>query len=268
GREVGAVRGVVASVLALLEGGATHVAVATDHVIRSFRNDLWAGYKDGSDVDPAIAEQFGPLEEALAELGVCVWPMTEFEADDALAAGAALAAADDRVARVLVCTPDKDLAQCVGGVVFQWDRRRDVVYDAAAVRAKFGVGPESIPDYLALVGDSADGFPGLAGWGPKSAAAVLARYGSIDDVPADAARWDVAVRGAARLAETLAAGRELARLFREIATVRTDAPVSAAVDDLRWTGPRDGFAALCEELGSAGTARRATELAAARAGTA
>lgn len=281
GREFGAIRGVLNSILSLLADGATHIAVATDHVVQSFRNEMWDGYKDGSDLDPDIAVQFGPLEEALVALGVCTWPMMEFEADDGLAAGAALAATDSRVGRVLVCTPDKDLAQCVGGKVFQWDRRKNVVYDTAGVREKFGVSPESIPDYLALVGDTADGFPGLPGWGAKSAAAVLGRYIRLEGIPADAADWDVTVRGAQKLAVTLADQRELALLFRQIATVRTDAPlrvsvsggalaggtaglagaVTESIDELCWVGPSPEFSGICEQMRSQVLAQRADALA-------
>ncbi len=265
GREVGALRGVLRGTLNLLEDGATHVAVATDHVVESFRNELWDRYKDGRDIDPAIAQQFGPLEDALASMGVTTWPMKEFEADDGLAAGAAMAAADPAVTSVLICTPDKDLAQCVGGKVTQWDRRNDVYFDVDAVVAKFGVPPASIPDYLALVGDSADGFEGLAGWGAKSAAAVLTRYGQIEQIPDDVVSWDVAVRGAAKLATTLADERDKAMLFKRLATVRTDAPVSETVDELRWVGPAPGFAALCDDIGAADLAKRADALADARA---
>ena len=254
GKEVGAIRGVLTNLVLLLESGATHVAVATDHVVESFRNELWAGYKDGSEMEPAIAEQFGPLEEALGAMGICVWPMVEFEADDGLAAGAAMAAADKRVDRVLICTPDKDLAQCVDGVgsaagkIFQWDRRKDVLFDVAAVKEKFGVLPQSIPDYLALVGDQADGFPGLSRWGPKSAAAVLSHYVKLDAVPDDVADWEIEVRGRENLAATLAENRELALLFRQIATVRIDAPVSKSVDELRWQGPEPDFIGVCERI--------------------
>ena len=264
GAEVGALRGVLGSVVMLLEAGATHVAVATDHVVESFRNDLWPGYKDGSGIDPDLASQFHPTEEALGLLGVAVWPMVEFEADDAMAAGAAMAAADERVRRVLLCTPDKDLGQCVGNKVVQFDRRADEIIDADGVQARFGVRPESIPDYLALVGDSADGFPGLRGWGAKSTAAVLARYGHIEEVPVRADDWEVKVRGATGLAATLDAERELALLFRRIATVRTDAPVSDSIDDLAWRGPRRGFAELCESIGATALADRAMNLAAHR----
>ncbi len=264
--ELRAVRGVVASILGMLEGGATHVGVATDHVIESFRNALWPGYKTGEGMDPLLYAQFEPLEEALSAVGVVVWPMVEFEADDALAAAAAVAAADPRVERVVICTPDKDLAQCVRGErVVQLDRRRGEQRDEAGVRKKFGVMPASIPDWLALVGDSADGFPGLPGWGAASAATVLARYGHLEQIPARAADWDVSVRGAARLAATLAEQGERARLFRRLATLRADAPIGTDVDALRWAGPRAGFAAWSERLGPPSLQERAATLAEARA---
>jgi 5'-3' exonuclease len=247
GEEVGATRGVLGSMLGLLGDGATHVGVATDHVIESFRNDLWPGYKDGSGIDPDLLSQFPLLEEALAALGLTVWAMVEDEADDALASAAAVAAADERVDEALICTPDKDLAQCVGGRVVQFDRRQRVRYDADGVRAKFGVDPESIPDYLALVGDSADGFPGLAGWGAKSAATVLARYRHLEAIPAAAGQWEVSVRNSPRLAATLAAERDLAMLFRTLAILRTDCAVGR-VDDWRWTGPTPEFAEICRRL--------------------
>jgi 5'-3' exonuclease len=261
-----AVRGVVASMLGLLEGGATHLGVATDHVIESFRNALWTGYKTGEGIDPALRAQFEPLEEALRALGVVVWPMVELEADDALAAAAAVAAADTRVEQVVICTPDKDLAQCVRGErVVQLDRRRREVRDEPGVRMRFGVPPASIPDWLALVGDSADGFPGLPGWGAASAASVLARYGHLERIPERAADWDVPVRGAARLAATLAAERERALLFRVLATLRADAPIGADVDALRWVGPRPGFAGWAARLGSPALGDRAAKLAEVRA---
>ena len=263
--ELRAVRGVLASMLGMLEGGATHLGVATDHVIESFRNGLWPGYKTGEGMDPLLVAQFEPLEEALAAMGVVVWPMVEFEADDALAAAVAQAARDARVAQVVVCTPDKDLAQCVrADRVVQLDRRTRETRDDAGVRKKFGVPPAGIPDWLALVGDSADGFPGLRGWGPASAAALLARYGHIEQIPASAAEWDVPVRGAARLASTLAAERERALLFRTLATLREDAPIGTSVDDLRWTGPRGAFAAWAERLGPPSLMERAAKLAAGR----
>jgi 5'-3' exonuclease len=264
GREVGAVRGVLGSVLQLVERGATHVGVATDHVIPSYRNDLWPGYKDGSEVEPDILAQFEPLEEALAAAGFCVWPMVEYEADDALAAAADVARADGRVERVLICTPDKDLAQCVtdDGRVQQWDRRKDVYYDRAGVIEKFGVAPASIPDYLALVGDTADGFPGIKGWGAKSAATVLARWDHLDRIPADPADWDVPVRGPAKLAAALAADYEHALLFRRLATLERDAPTISSVDELEWQGPTPGFGALCERMDAPGLAERAARAAA------
>ena len=259
--ELRAVRGVVASILGMLEDGATHLGVATDHVIESFRNELWATYKTGDGIDPALRAQFEPLEEALAALGVVVWPMVEFEADDALAAAAAMAARDPRVERVIVCTPDKDLAQCVrGGRIVQLDRRTTELRDEEGVRRKFGVGPASIPDWLALVGDSADGFPGLPGWGAASASRVLARYGHLEDIPADAGGWDVSVRGAGRLAATLAAEGERARLFRRLATLREDAPIGVDVDGLRWAGPRKEFAAWSERLGLPSLLERAARV--------
>jgi len=264
--ELRAVKGVVGSVLGMLEGGVTHLGVATDHVIVSFRNARWPGYKTGEGMDPLLSAQFQPLEEALGSLGVVVWPMVEFEADDALAAAAAMADADARVAQVVVCTPDKDLAQCVRGErVVQLDRRTREVRDEAAVRRKFGVAPGSIPDWLALVGDAADGYPGLPGWGPRSATTVLARYQRLEHVPKLAAQWDVPVRGALRLATTLAEHRERALLFRELATLRLDVPLGADVDALRWTGPRADFAAWAERLGTPALHERARRLAVATA---
>ena len=260
----GATRGVVASCLMLLEQGATHVAVATDHVIESFRNDLWAGYKDGSGIETALRAQFPVVEEALEAAGFTVWPMVEQEADDALAAGAAVAAADDRTDRVVICTPDKDLGQCVGGKVWQWDRRQDKWFDPAGVRARLGVLPASIPDLLALVGDTADGFPGLPGWGAKSAAAVLDRWGHLEDIPTDPLDWDAGVRSAAKLNATLREQFELALLFRRIATVETDAEVGV-VDDWRWTGPTDDFAAVVADLDDPRLIERAARLAETRA---
>ncbi len=264
GIDVGATRGVVRSVLDLLADGATHVGVATDHVIESFRNELWDGYKDGSGIDPVLFAQFPLIEDALEALGVAVWAEIELEADDALASAAAVARADPRVERAVICTPDKDLAQCVEDPrVAQLDRRKGVLIDEAGVRAKFGVEPASIPDWLALVGDSADGFPGLPGWGAKSAAVVLAHYGHIDAIPDRAIDWDVEVRGATRLASTLAEQRELAGLFVTLATLRTDAAVGA-VDDWCWTGPTPAFAAWAERLGQPSLAARAEKLAEAR----
>jgi 5'-3' exonuclease len=252
GREVGAVRAVVGSVLGMINRGATHVAVATDHVIESFRNALWPGYKTGAGIDPNLLSQFGLLEDALSALGVAVWPMVEFEADDALAAGAVKAADDARVERVIVCTPDKDLAQVVRGTrVVQMNRRTNAICDEAGVVAKFGVPPASIPDYLALVGDSADGYPGLSGWGPKSSAAVLARYRHLEAIPDDWRRWGVNAASPAALALTLARDRERALLFRTLATLRTDIPLFDSVDELRWTGPTDAFRVFAERFDGA-----------------
>ena len=252
GNEVGAVRGVVGSVLGMLNRGATHVAVATDHVIESFRNRLWQGYKTGAGVDPALLSQFHPLQDALMALGVAVWPMIEFEADDALASGAEQAAKDPRVERVFICTPDKDLGQCVRGTrVVQLDRRRNITRDEAGVVAKFGVGPRSIPDYLALVGDASDGYPGLPGWGAKSSAAVLAKFEHLENIPADHRTWKVNAANAATLAATLERERDRALLFRDLATLRTTIPLFGSVDALRWGGPTAEFAAIGSRLDNA-----------------
>lgn len=262
GQEVAATRGVIDSVLSLFADGATHVAVATDHVIESFRNDLWPGYKDGSGIEPDLLSQFPLLEDALRVLGVIVWAMERYEADDALAAGARVAAADRRVDRVLICTPDKDLAQCVvDRRVIQFDRRRRTTRDAEGVREKFGVEPTSIPDYLALVGDSADGYPGLRGWGAKSAGTVLARYRHLENIPPIGAAWKVDVRGAKRLAEVLMEQRELAFLFRQLATLDVHAPVSQSVDALLWRGPTSELAATCDYLEASSLVRRADAVA-------
>jgi 5'-3' exonuclease len=242
GREIAAVKGVVASVLGMLNGGATHIAVATDHVIESFRNALWPDYKTGEGIDADLLAQFPLLEEALAAAGVVVWPMVEFEADDALAAAAVAAARDARVERVIICTPDKDLAQCVRGTrIVQLNRRTRVTIDEAGVIQKFGVPPASIPDYLALVGDAADGFPGLPGWGAKSSAAVLAKFGHIESIPADYREWRVNAAHASALAHTLAQERDRALLFRTLATLRTDIVLFDDVEQLRWTGPTPAF---------------------------
>jgi 5'-3' exonuclease len=255
GREIAAVRGVVGSLRALIHGGATHLAVATDHVIESFRNRLWPGYKTGDGVPPDLLAQFPLLEEALAAYGITVWPMVEYEADDALAAAASRAARDPQVARVLICTPDKDLAQCVRGTrVVQMDRRKRLIRDEAGVIAKFGVPPASIPDFLALVGDAADGYPGLPGWGPKSAAAVLARYAHIESIPGNPRVWDVDLKNASALGNTLAHGRDLALLFRDLATLRTDIPLFDTVEALRWMGPTPAYAAFAARFASARTA--------------
>jgi len=249
GREVAAVRAVVGSVLGMINRGATHVGVATDHVIESFRNGLWPGYKTGAGIDPDLLSQFGLLEEALAALGVMVWPMIEFEADDALAAAAVRAAADPRVEQVLICTPDKDLAQSVSGTrIVQLNRRTNVTLDETGVMAKFGVAPASIPDYLALVGDTADGYPGLPGWGAKSSAAVLARYRRLEEIPADHRTWGVNAANAGALCATLARERDHAFLFRDLATLRTGIPVFADVDELRWAGPTPAFAPLAARM--------------------
>jgi 5'-3' exonuclease len=230
----------------------THIAVATDHVIESFRNELWAGYKTGEGIDPDLFSQFPLLEEMLTALGVVVWPMVEFEADDALAAGAALAAADPRVERVFVCTPDKDLAQSVRGTrVVQMNRRLRTVSDEAAIVAKFGVPPASIPDYLALVGDASDGYPGLQGWGAKSSAAVLARYGHLESIPEDWRSWGVNAASPAALSKTLAENRDRALLFRTLATLRTDIDLFESVDDLKWNGPTPAFKPLAARLDAA-----------------
>jgi 5'-3' exonuclease len=243
--------GVVTSTLALIEDGATHVGVASDHTIESFRNELWEGYKTSAGMDPEILDQIPVMERVLEAAGFTVWAMVEHEADDALGAAAQVADRDERVEQVLIVTPDKDLGQCVrGDRVVQFDRRKREIIDADGVRTKFGVGPESIPDYLGLVGDTADGFPGLPGWGAKSASAVLARYGHIEDIPAAAGQWDVpGLRGAAKLSATLQAQLTDALLFRRIATVDTDVDVGT-VDDWEWHGPTDDLAAVAAELGA------------------
>src|SRR3954468_10071335 len=252
GREVGAVRGVLRSLLGMMTVNTTYIGVATDHVIESFRNRLWDGYKTGEGIDPDLFMQFPLLEEMLTALGVVVWPMVEFEADDALAAGAAIAAADPRVDRVLICTPDKDLAQSVrGGRVVQMDRRARTIRDESGVIEKFGVPPASIPDYLALVGDNSDGYPGLAGWGARSTAAVLAKYGHLESIPADWASWRVNASRPSALAATLARDRDRALLFRDLATLRTDIALFDNVDQLRWNGPTPAFASLAARLDAA-----------------
>jgi 5'-3' exonuclease len=237
GREIGAVRGVLASIRGLASRGVTHLGVATDRIIESFRNELWPGYKTSAGIDPALWSQFPLLEEALNRMGIVVWPMVEFEADDALATAAVHAAADSRVRQVVICTPDKDLAQCVRGTrVVQLNRRTQIVLDEAGVTQKFGVPPASIPDYLALVGDAADGYPGLPGWGAKSTAAVLSRFGHIEAIPDDYREWHVNASRPAELAATLARERSRALLFRTLATLRTDVPIRERVDDLAWRG--------------------------------
>ncbi len=260
GLEISAARGVVSTVVQLLEAGATHVGVATDHEVVSFRNDLWPGYKTGEGVDPELWAQAHVSEDALVALGISVFRMTDLEADDALGSAARVAANDPRVRRVVICTPDKDLGQCVDGKIVQLDRRNDRLLDVDGVREKFGVSPSSIPDYLALVGDAADGFPGLAGFGAKSAAALIARYETIDAIPDDESTWDVPVRGAARLAATLRSSRELAELFKVVATLRYDALVGE-VDDWHWHQPVPGvWATWAERFGSASLERRVETL--------
>lgn len=257
-QEIGAVRGVLGTVLAMIEAGATHIGVATDHVVESFRNDLYPGYKTSEGVPPELLSQFPILEEALQAMGIVVWPMTYFEADDALASAAAKAAEDRRVNQVFICTPDKDLSQCVVGTrVVQLDRRREIVRDEAGVEAKFGVKPHSIPDYLALVGDSADGFPGIAGWGTKAAALVLSQYPHLDDIPKDYRQWHPSIRRARPLAESLFTAWNEALLFRTLATLRLDAPVFDIVDELAWKGPRAEFQACCDRMNAAALYRRA-----------
>jgi 5'-3' exonuclease len=254
GVEVAALRGVVGSVLGMVNGGVTHLAVATDHVIESFRNRMWRGYKTSAGIEPELLAQFHPLEDALRALGVVVWPMVEFEADDALASGAALAARDARVEQVVICTPDKDLGQSVRGTrVVQLDRRRKATRDEAGVISKFGVPPASIPDYLALVGDAADGYPGLRGWGPKSTAAVLAKFGHLEAIPEDWQTWKVNAANAAALAATFLRERDQAFLFRDLATLRADIPLFESVDELEWRGPTPAFAPLAARLDKAAT---------------
>jgi 5'-3' exonuclease len=249
GQEIGAVRGVLTSDFSMIEAGATHLGVATDHVVESFRNDLYPGYKTAEGVPPELLSQFPILEEALESMGVVVWPMTYFEADDALASAAGKAAADERVKQVLICTPDKDLAQCVVGTrVVQLDRRRNILRDEAGVEEKFGVKPESIPDYLAVTGDSADGYPGISGWGPKAASLALSKYFHLENIPKDWQRWDPSIRRARPLAESLFLAWDEALLYRTLATLRFDVPVFDSVDDLRWNRPRDNFEQSCERL--------------------
>ncbi len=245
GCDVAAVRGVLASLLGMIREGATHIAVATDHVIESFRNRLWPGYKTGEGIEQDLLDQFSLLEETLSAAGIVVWPMIEFEADDALAAAATAADRDPRVERVVICTPDKDLAQCVRGTrIVQLNRRTRVILDEEGVLRKFGVSPASIPDYLALVGDTADGYPGLPGWGAKSTAAVLAKFTHIESIPADWREWRVNAANASALASTLAQERDHALLFRRLATLRTDIPLFNDVDELAWNGPTPAFDAF------------------------
>jgi 5'-3' exonuclease len=263
GQEIGATRGVVGSVLSMIEtqttkAGAAYLGVATDHVVESFRNDLYSDYKTSEGVAPELLSQFPIVEEALAALGVVVWPMVEFEADDALASAAAKSAHDDRVEKVFICTPDKDLGQSVVGTrIVQLDRRRELIRDEAGIVEKFGVTPQSIPDYLALVGDSADGYPGIAGWGAKAAASVLSRYLHLESIPKDWQKWDASIRRAQPLAESLFTAWDDAVLFRKLATLRLDVPVFKSVDDLRWQGPRPNFEAFCTRLKAPELFRRA-----------
>jgi 5'-3' exonuclease len=257
GREVAAVRGVLASVLGMIKGGATHIAVATDRVIESFRNELWPGYKTSAGIEPDLLAQFPLLEEVLSAAGIVVWPMVEFEADDALAAAAIAASHDSRVERVIICTPDKDLAQCVRGTrIVQLNRRTRETCDEAGVVRKFGVSPVSIPDYLSLVGDAADGYPGLPGWGTKSSAAVLAKFIHLESIPLDCREWRVNAANASALAGTLSRERDLALLFRTLATLRTDITIFENVDQLRWNGPTPAFATLAARLDAAVTETR------------
>lgn len=267
GHEVAATRGVLGSMIGLLEQGATHVGIATDHVIESFRNDLWPGYKSSAGMPPELLSQFGLLEDVLTAAGFVVFPMIEYEADDAMASAAAVAAADQSVEHVVICTPDKDLGQCVvGDRVVQMDRRKNVVYGEDGIVEKFGVKPTSIPDYLALVGDSADGFPGLAGWGAKSASTVLAHFEHLEAIPPAPTDWNLNIRNAGRLALTLQQELELALLFRRIATLERDAPTIKAVDELLWTGPTDDLVAFVERIDGQAMVPRLEALAESRAG--
>lgn len=262
GLEVGAARAVVRNLFTMLEEGSTHVGVATDHVIESFRNELYLPYKTGEGIEPDIKSQFQPLELAIDASGFALFAMMEYEADDALASAAEVAAGDPSVDRVLICTPDKDLAQSVrAGRILQLDRRNNKLFDVAEVIEKFGVPPESIPDWLALTGDSADGFPGLKGWGAKSAAAVLAHYGTIENIPLHHGQWEVTVRSAARLAETLRENLEMALLFKTLATLDTSAPTVDNVEELRWTGPTDALPEVAALLDAPELVGRAARLA-------
>jgi len=266
GQEIGAVRGGLGSVFSMIEAGATHLGVATDHVVESFRNELYAGYKTSEGVPPELLSQFPILEEALQSMGVMVWPMTYFEADDALASAAAKSAQDPRVTQVLICTPDKDLSQCVVGTrVVQVDRRREITRDEAGVVAKFGVGPQSIPDYLAVTGDSADGYPGITGWGAKAAAAVLSRYPLLEDIPKDWRQWNPAIKRGRALAESLFGAWDDALLFRTLATLRLDAPVFESVDELKWEKPCPDFEKVCHRLRANDLYRRVSSRALASA---
>ena len=263
GYEVGATRAVLASMLSLLEQGATHIGIATDHTITSFRNELYEGYKDGSDIDPDISGQFHILEDLLEAAGFIIFPMVEFEADDALASAAVRSTVDKRVDQVVICTPDKDLGQCLtpDHKIVQYDRRKKLEMNYEAIIEKFGVRPESIPDYLGLMGDTADGFPGLQGWGAKSSSSVLAVYNHIEHIPEDPEKWEVSVRGAKKLAVTLNENRSLALLFRQIATLIYDAPTFGSIDELHWEGPGSDFVQIAEKLDSTRLIERAERLA-------
>jgi len=270
--QVGATRAVLGSLLGMLEDGVTHMGVATDHVIESWRNDAWPGYKSSAGVPEDLLSQFPLLEQALVQMGLVVWPMVELEADDALASAAAVLYEDARLSQVLICTPDKDLGQCVRGqMVVCLDRRKGAIVDEDAVRSRFGVGPGSVPDWLALVGDSSDGYPGLSGWGPKAATAVLARYGFIEAIPASARAWDVVLPSARKdtLATTLAADHDLVMLFKKLATCVVDRDLlpagDQALDELAWSGPGTGFDAMCDRLEAPALLQRATSLASRRA---
>lgn len=261
GQEISAVRGVLASVLSLLEKGNTHIGVATDHIIESFRNDLYPHYKTSAGIPPDLWSQFPILEDSLKAMGVLVWPMVEFEADDALAAAAARAALDERVGTVFICTPDKDLSQAVvGNKIVQLDRRQNIVRDDAGVKEKFGVAPQSIPDYLALVGDTADGYPGLKGWGAKASASVLSVYPHLEDIPEDTTQWSSSIRGAKKLADTLFGSWSDALLFRTLATLRLDVPVFETTDELSWKGPLPEFDAVCKRMKADNILQRAKQL--------
>ena len=263
GYEVGATRAVLASMLSLLEQGATHIGIATDHTITSFRNELYEGYKDGSDIDPDISGQFHILEDLLEAAGFIIFPMVEFEADDALASAAMRSTVDKRVDQVVICTPDKDLGQCLtpDHKIVQYDRRKKLEMNYEAIIEKFGVRPESIPDYLGLMGDTADGFPGLQGWGAKSSSSVLAVYNHIEHIPEDPEKWEVSVRGAKKLAATLNENQSLALLFRQIATLSYDAPTFGSIDELHWEGPGSDFVQIAEKLDATRLIERAERLA-------
>ena len=263
GYEVGATRAVLASMLSLLEQGATHIGIATDHTITSFRNELYEGYKDGSDIDPDISGQFHILEDLLEAAGFIIFPMVEFEADDALASAAVRSTVDKRVDQVVICTPDKDLGQCLtpDHKIVQYDRRKKLEMNYEAIIEKFGVRPESIPDYLGLMGDTADGFPGLQGWGAKSSSSVLAVYNHIEHIPEDPEKWEVSVRGANKLAATLNENQSLALLFRQIATLSYDAPTFGSIDELHWEGPGSDFVQIAEKLDATRLIERAERLA-------